>query len=158
MLGVAIRICNDRDDAKELLQEVYLKVWMRSGQFDAHKGGAIGWLIGIAQHTAIDSFRHRRRNPNRASANGLDDADSCALLPSADPQPVDCVISARMADAVRIPLSTLSMEQRESVRLSFYEGLSHSEIAARLKRPLGTVKSWMRRSFDAMRSDLEIHR
>jgi RNA polymerase sigma factor (sigma-70 family) len=158
LFGVTLRICNDRDDAKDLLQEVYLKVWMRSGQFDARKGCAIGWLIGIAQHTAIDAFRKRRTHPKPANVNGAGDEESCALLPSTEPQPVDCIIQARMADAVRRSLSKLSMEQRESLRLSYYEGLSQSEIAARLGRPLGTVKSWMRRSLDAMRPGLEMHR
>ena len=158
LLGVTIRICNDRDDAKELLQDVYLKVWMRSGQFNAHKGEAIGWLIGIAQHTAIDRFRHRRTHPKLSQATESYDEDSCALLPSSEPEPVECIISARTGDAVRRSLRTLSFAQRESLRLSFYENLSHREIAARLGRPIGTVKSWIRRSFDAMRPDLEMYR
>ena len=142
-----------------MLQEVYVKVWNRCAQFDANKGPAIYWLAGICHHSAIDSLRRRQRRPQaRFMPVDADDDDACDSLPSAEPQPLDLVIRARGAEAVQRCVRALPTEQRESLSLAFHDGLSHREIAERLGRPVGTVKTWLRRSLAQLRPVLLDHR
>ena len=158
LFAITVRICHDSEEAKDLLQEVYLKIWNRREQFDARKGHAMVWITGVTLHNAIDNVRYRETHPKRAHSHSIDDDDEVSSMHSSEMQPLDRIMQTRTADAVRRSLNALALEQRESLRLSFYEGLSHGEIAARLGRPLGTVKSWMRRSFGLMRADLKAHR
>ena len=159
LYGIVLRVNTDRADAEDVLQEVYVKVWNRCAQFDANKGSAIYWLAGICHHSAIDSLRRRQRRP-QAGFRPMDDADgdACDSLPSTEPQPLDLVIRARGAEAVQRCVRALPIEQRESLSLAFHDGLSHREIAERLGRPVGTVKTWLRRSLAQLRPVLVDHR
>ncbi len=159
LFGIVLRVNADRADAEDVLQEVYVKVWNRCAQFDANKGSAIYWLAGICHHSAIDSLRRRQRRPQARFMTTDDDADdACDSLPSAEPQPLDLVIRARGAEAVQRCVRALPIEQRESLSLAFHDGLSHREIAERLGRPVGTVKTWLRRSLAQLRPVLLDHR
>ena len=158
LYGIVLRVNSDRADAEDVLQEVYVKVWNRCAQFDASKGSAIYWLAGICHHSAIDSLRHRQRRPQARFMPFGADEDACDSLPSAEPQPLDLVIRARGAEAVRRCVRALPIEQRESLSLAFHDGLSHREIAERLGRPVGTVKTWLRRSLAQLRPVLADHR
>ena len=157
LFGIVLRVNADRADAEEVLQEVYVKVWNRCAQYDANKGSAIYWLAGICHHSAIDSLRRRQRRPQTGLMR-MDDDDACDSLPSAEPQPLDLVIRARGAEAVQRCMRALPIEQRESLSLAFHDGLSHREIAERLGRPVGTVKTWLRRSLAQLRPVLVDHR
>ena len=153
LFGIVLRIITNRAAAEEVLQEVYLKVWNRCAQFDARKGQVIYWLASIASYSAIDNLRRLASLPQGRFA-AVDDDDPYGRLPSTELQPLELVIQARDADAVKRCLYDLSIQQREILYLAFYDGLSHTEIARRLGRPLGTVKSWLRNSYAVMRSAL----
>lgn len=157
LFGMILRINRDRADAEELLQEVYVKVWDRCAQFDAGKGPAIFWLTGIAYHGAIDGLRRRQSRPVISPRSANDADDPYAELWSSEPGPPELAIQARGAEAVQRCLRALSFEQRESLMLAFYDGLSHGDIAKKLQRPVGTVKSWLRRSLTEMRPALAGH-
>lgn len=157
LFGIVISINKDRADAEEVLQEVYIKVWNRCAQFDARKGQAMYWLRGIAHYSAIDNLRRRDARPHGSFTPAAAEGDPYAGLPSADLLPLDLVIRARSGDAVRRCLCKLSTEQREILTLAFYNGLSHVEIALQVQRPLGTVKSLLRRSLALMRPALAGH-
>jgi len=158
LFGIVLRINRDRPEAEEVLQEVYMKVWQQCNQFDGRKGEAIHWLAGIAHHSAIDSLRHRKRRPLAAALplSNVED-DAYEGLASGWPEPIDNVIRSRAERAVHAGLCALPNEQRESLTLAFFDGLTHSEIALQMARPLGTVKSWVRRSLTAMREPLAGH-
>lgn len=159
LFGIVLRVTADRADAEDVLQEAYVKVWNRCDQFDAQRGPAIVWLAGICHHGAIDSLRRRKPRPQASFRSASDeDDDPCDRLPSAEPQPLDLVIRARSAEAVQRGLRNLPFEQRESLVLAFHEGLSHAEIAERLGRPVGTVKTWLRRSMAQLRPVLAEYR
>lgn len=159
LFGIVLRVNADRADAEDVLQEVYVKVWNRCAQFDADKGPAIYWLAGICHHSAIDSLRRRqRRSQARFMPMDRDGEDACDSLPSAELLPLDLVIRARGAEAVQRCVRALPIEQRESLSLAFHDGLSHREIAERLGRPVGTVKTWLRRSLAQLRPVLLDHR
>lgn len=153
LFSIVLKIQTNHADAEEVLQEVYLKAWNRCAQFDARKGQVICWLAGIARYSAIDNLRRLDSRPQGRFAAAGDD-DPYEGLASNELQPLERVIEAREAGAVKRCMYDLSIQQREILYLAFYDGLSHTEIARRLGRPLGTVKSWLRNSLAVMRPAL----
>ena len=153
LFSIVLTIQTNHADAEEVLQEVYLKVWNRCAQFDARKGQVICWLAGIARYSAIDNVRRFESRP-RGRFAAADDDDPYEGLASSELQPLELVIEAREAGAVKRCMYDLSIQQREILYLAFYDGLSHAEIARRIGRPLGTVKSWLRKSLAVMRPAL----
>ena len=160
LFGIVLRIHPDVAEAEDVLQNVYLKVWCRSAQFDADKGSVMHWLSGIARYSALDGHRQRgsRPRPIRRSITDDDDLDPYAGMESTELQPLDLVIRERSTTAVREGLRLLSYEQREGLTLAYCDGLSHAQIALRLGQPVGTVKSWLRRAYDVLRPALAGHR
>ena len=156
LFAVVMRLSRNASEAEEVLQDVYVMVWTRCAQFDANKGKAIHWLAAIARHAATSSLRKRSCRPQNSSC-AADADDPYAGLASADHQPLEMLIRGRRFEAVRRCLATLPTEQREYLTMAFYDDLTHVEIADQLERPLGTVKTWVRRSMAAMRSKLEAH-
>lgn len=153
LFGIVLRMQPHRGDAEEVLQEVYVKVWRHCATFDADKGCAIHWLIGIARHAALDSRRRASRRPVAATPV-LDGGDPFAGMASNELDPLDGLVAASRSQAVVDALCRLTQAQRDSLTLAFYEGLTHAEIALRLDQPLGTVKSWIRRALQALRPHL----
>ena len=153
LFSIVLKIQTNHADAEEVLQEVYLKAWNRCAQFDARKGKVICWLAGIARYSAIDNLRRLHSRP-RGRFAAADDDDPYEGLASTELQPLELVIEAREAGAVKRCMNDLSIQQREILHLAFYDGLTHAEIAHRLGRPLGTVKSWIRNSLAVMRPAL----
>lgn len=158
------RINRNPDEADEILQEVLVIAWSRCAGFDAQRGSTMGWLLAIARHQAVSSLRQRGRGVVRHSdsaRHGNDpdpgDADFCDTLPSADQQPPERLAQSRAADAVHASLATLDEPQRACLKLAFFDGLTHAEIALHLGKPLGTVKSWMRRALHSMRPAMTGH-
>ena len=159
LFGIVCRINRDRAEAEDVLQEVYVKVWSVASQFDAARGRPIHWLSGIAHHAAIDSLRRRGARPDRQPVGALfGEDDPYWGMASGDPDPLDNVINLASANAVRQSLASLSAEQRQSLTLAFFDGLSYPQIAQRMGRPTGTVKSWVRRTLRVMRGGLTAHR
>ncbi len=152
LFSIVLKIQTNHSEAEEVLQEVYLKAWNRCAQFDARKGQVICWLAGIARYSAIDNLRRLDSRPQGRFAAA--DDDPYEGLASNELQPLELVIEAREAGAVKRCLYDLSIQQREILYLAFYDGLTHAEIARRLGRPLGTVKSWLRHSLAIMRPAL----
>lgn len=151
-------ICRNQADAEDALQDVYLKVWRRRAQFDVHKGHAIQWMSGIAYRSAIDHLRRPDVRSRDRFAVQADADDAYAGLLSAEISPLDVLIQKRTTDAVQRCLRDLIDERRECVMLAFYDGLTHHEVAQRLQRPIGTMKSWIRRSLAELRPALAEHR
>jgi RNA polymerase sigma-70 factor (ECF subfamily) len=145
-LGVAHRVLGDRAEAEEVVQDVFLQIWDGRVRFDERRGRFRSWLFVMARNRALDGLRRRASRPLgeppslRLAARG-DDAEQRA-------------IDGEAARAVREALARLPVIQREAVELSFYRGLSHSEIARQTGEPLGTVKSRMSRAMAALREAL----
>lgn len=159
LFGIVCRINHDRAEAEDVLQEVYVKVWSVSAQFDAARGRPIHWLSSIAHHAAIDSLRRRSARPDRQHFTAPFGEDDPYLgLASGDADPLDHVMNLASANAVRQCLASLSAEQRQSLTLAFFDGLSYPQIAQRMGRPASTVKSWVRRTLRVMRGGLSAHR
>ncbi len=158
LLGVVLRIQRDRAQAEDILQEVYVKVWRAAQSFDAAQSQPLTWLSSIARNRAIDSLRRTQTQPQfRSTITSSDEEDNDVYDTVADdaPGPLDLLSRASDARALSSCMQGLSAQQRQSVALAFFDGLSHAEVAEQMRQPLGTVKSWVRRALMSLKSCLE---
>lgn len=161
LLGVVLRIQKNRAQAEEVLQEVYVNVWRSAQGFNPALSLATTWLSSIARNRAIDSLRRGQAAPQTVSSNGagkgLEDEETDMLddIASDAPGPLDLLAQASTAKALSNCVNQLSGDQRHSLALAYYQGLSHSEVADHLGQPLGTVKSWLRRGLQGLKTCLE---
>ncbi|MEC7475982.1 MAG: sigma-70 family RNA polymerase sigma factor [Pseudomonadota bacterium] len=145
--GYLMRLGSSEAQAEELVQDVMLTVWRKAALFDRRKAAASTWLFTIARNRRIDILR-REKYPE------LDPEDP-ALVPDEEVQPDDAVIMAERKAEVQSALATLPEEQIKLVKLAFYKGWSHSEIAKETGLPLGTVKSRLRLSFTRLKEAID---
>lgn len=146
LYGIVVRILGRRDLADEVLQEVYIRVWQRAGDFDAASGSPITWLATIARNLALDEAR-------RKTPRSLEEFPEILQLPSDDDPSAN---QERNEDARRLQacLEGLEPEKRELVLLAYHYGMTREEISARINRPVATVKTWLRRSLEQLRTCL----
>jgi RNA polymerase sigma-70 factor, ECF subfamily len=137
----------DANTAEELAQETLLTVWRKAGLYSSDKGSATTWIFTIARNLRID--RLRREVPWQELPDGHDEEASDDIAPD------EAVVERERQKRVQDVLATLPPDQSDVVSLSYLEGLSHSEIAERLKLPLGTVKSRMRLAYQKIREAVE---
>jgi len=157
LFAVVLRINRDRAQAEDILQEVYVNVWRAAQGFDAAQSQPLTWLTSIARNRAIDSLRRRQSEAPIQTAIGADDEDRDVYdsVASDAPGPLEMLSRATDARALSHCMEGLSAPQRQSLALAFFDGLSHAEVAEQMGQPLGTVKSWVRRSLQALKSCLE---
>lgn len=140
--SLAYRILGDPADAEELLQETFVKVWQQAARYDPRRGTFGSWLMSIAYNLAIDALRTRSRRPPRADFVELGD------LPLYDVDEATIVYEAaevsELRDRVRRAMAQLPEPQRQAIELAYFAGLSHTEIAAVLGEPVGTIKTRLR--------------
>ena len=160
LFAVLLRIQRDRNLAEDLLQEVYVSAWKAAGNFDVLRAQPLTWLTHIARNKAIDSLRRAQAQPRLESVHhdSDDDDDRPGLdqrLVDESPGPAALLERASNARQLGQCMEGLSAQQRQSVALAFFDGLSHAEVAAQLRQPLGTVKSWVRRALATLKGCLE---
>jgi RNA polymerase sigma factor (sigma-70 family) len=147
LFGVIVRMLRDRAEAEDVLQEVYTSAWRRADQFDPARGGAMTWLITLGRHRAIDRLRQHREE-------ALDEETEQAL-PDDGPTPASLAEASEARRRLERCLAALDTPQCDAVRAAFFTGATYSELAARLRVPLGTMKSWIRRSLIQLKACLE---
>lgn len=140
MLGVALRLLRNRPHAEETLQDAFLQIWRNADRFDTARGSPKAWMIGILRYRALDRIETEKRHA------GTDELPDVAAE-----MPVDIEDSHALSACIK----ELPENWRRSVILSYVEGYSHSEIADLTKTPLGTIKSWIVRSLDALKKCLD---
>lgn len=146
---LAFKILNNRESAEEVVLEVFWQVWRDAERYDGQRGSVGAWVTTVARSRAIDALRARRGEP----ASGEDvEAALLAADPAGDPE-MQTTLGQR-AELVRSALESLPLEQRTALELSFFNGLSHAEIAERLQEPLGTVKTRIRSAMLRLRERL----
>jgi RNA polymerase sigma-70 factor (ECF subfamily) len=137
LFGLILRILHSRPEAEDILQDVFIQVWKTAGSFDDARGRPFTWLVTLARSRAIDRLRalgSRQRVADesvQAAPESISDSEADAL-------------QSEQRGVVRAALRELPAEQREALVLAYFEGLTQTEIAARLNAPLGTVKTRMR--------------
>jgi RNA polymerase sigma-70 factor (ECF subfamily) len=137
--GLALRILGDRDAAEEITVDVYLQAWRQAASYDPLRGSPLAWLLTLARSRAID--RLRATATRRRLTNPLDEALEIA---SHEPGPEEDSATGQRRRLVLRALAHLGASQRQAIELAFFGGMSHSEIAAALGQPLGTVKTRVR--------------
>ncbi len=145
-----LRTGGDPGRVDDVLQETFTAIWRKAGLYDYRRATAAAWIFAIARNQQIDSFRRERRPEV--------DPEDPAFCPDPLPDGEQKLVKRQQAATIRNALSALSAEQREVLRLSFYEGESYPAIAVRLGLPLGTVKSRARLAFGRLRKALETQR
>ena len=141
------RILRRRALAEEALQDVFVSIWQRAGQFRASRGRPMAWMMSIARYRAIDLLRHERSAPMLVP-------DLPELVESADPKE-DAAPWMPAVGLLERCLSLLTDHQRNCLELAFVGGNSHEDISRLTGNPLGTVKSWIRRGLQSLRQCLE---
>lgn len=146
--SLAYRIVNDMEQAEDIVQEAFLSVWRSAGSYDVQRGHPRGWLLSIVHHRAINMVTRR---PQERYAVQLDEG-----LSSSKQAEVWRQVYERMRnEEIRAAVAQLPEEQRITVELAYFGGLSYSQIAERLEVPLGTIKSRMRLAFRKLHAFLD---
>ncbi len=144
MLGVALRLLRRRALAEEAVHDAFVQIWQRSGSFDPARGEARTWIYAVLRHRALNILRGETRT------DLVEDFEPMGLT-SEDESPEAVVQRLSDAGALRRCLERLEPLRRQALLLAYVQGLSHGELAGRLGVPLGTMKSWIRRSLLALR-------
>ena len=143
--SVALRVLKDTGQAEDVMQDIFIQIWKKPGAFISGRGSLGAWLVVVARNRAIDSLRRRRPT---------DSVDDVVLASS-----TDLAAEAErntLMEKVRATLNQLPPEQRKSVEMAYFEGLSHSEIAEKTGDPLGTVKTRIRLALITLRKAMQI--
>ena len=131
--------------AEEVTHDVFLRVWQQPTAYDPARGSFAGWLMRVARNRAIDLLRKRREDPL-----GAIEVDSASWIADPAPGPEEQAITGLHREEVRSALDDLAPDQRQLLELAYFTGLSQSQIAEHLQRPLGTVKSQIRSAMRTM--------
>jgi RNA polymerase sigma-70 factor (ECF subfamily) len=137
--ALALRILRDGPEAEDVVQEVFLQAWRQATRFDRSRGAPEAWLCTMTRSRALDRLRKR--------VSRREDPSEAAPVPTAVPRNEEAL-------AVRTAIGTLSEDQRRALELAYYEGLTQAEIAARLREPLGTIKTRIRTAMIRLREIL----
>jgi RNA polymerase sigma-70 factor (ECF subfamily) len=146
LFGIAMAILRDRTAAADVMQDAFLRIWKRAGQFDTERGEPSVWLAAIVRYAALDAVRTRGREIPSGDP-GLGDT-------MVEPEALEKLSASEDSRRLHACLERLPPSNREGIIMAFVHGLSHPEIALKLDQPLGTVKSWIRRGLLSLRECL----
>ncbi|WP_028601350.1 sigma-70 family RNA polymerase sigma factor [Ottowia thiooxydans] len=149
LYGLALRVVSHREFAEDALQEAFLNIWRLAPEYSASLSPPMAWMGLIVRSRALDLLR--RRAAARTHLTQEIDVTLADTLQSDDPTPLDTAQASEQAWALNQCLGRLESKQCEVVKLAYMRDLSHSELAAQLQLPLGTVKTWIRRGLDQLR-------
>ena len=147
VFALAVRILNDPVGSEEVTQDVFMSVWRRGASYTSKKGKFTTWMFSIAHNRTIDELRKRRRDRSREN----DDIEDHYDLKSSDISPADAAVAQSEYAKVKAAMDKLPEEQKSMVELSYFKGLTQTEIATKTGQPLGTVKTRMRLALKKLR-------
>lgn len=144
LFALAQRILKHEQRAEECIQDAFVKIWEHAGDFNANKGTPYTWMAAIVRYRALDMLRQNNPESNTDDWAPYEHLMVDELTPGDDE-----------SKALGRCLDELRSEQRECILLAFYEGLTHAELSERVDKPLGTVKTWIRRGLAQLKTCLE---
>jgi RNA polymerase sigma-70 factor (ECF subfamily) len=150
LYGLALRVVNKHEWAEDVLQETFLQIWRSAADYRASLSPPMAWLGIIVRSRSLDCLR--RRSAERAHLTDEIDDVMADTMEGPSPNPMDVSLASQQAWALHQCLGKLENRQREVVSLAYLRDLSHSELAEQLKLPLGTVKTWIRRGLEQLRT------
>ena len=150
LYGLALRVVGKREWAEDVLQETFLSIWRSAADYRSHLSPPMAWMGLIVRSRALDFLR--RRTAERLNVTQELDEVMAQTLEGDAANPMDTALASQQAWALHQCLTRLENQQREVVSLAYLRDLSHSELAAQLRLPLGTVKSWIRRGLEQLRT------
>ncbi|WP_231755364.1 sigma-70 family RNA polymerase sigma factor [Bordetella sp. N] len=152
LLGVAQRIVRDRQLAEDVLHDAFVNVWTQAATFDASRGSGRGWIFSIVRHQALNTIRRQSKEVDVDEDTLEAHMNTHATQP---PNPFSFETDPLMRGRLSHCLEQLDASPRASILYAYIDGCSHSEIAERLRSPLGTVKAWVRRGLQSLRECME---
>jgi RNA polymerase sigma-70 factor (ECF subfamily) len=150
VFALAVRMLNDPVGSEEVTQDVFMSVWRRGASYTSKKGKFTTWLFSIAHNRTIDELRKRKRDRSRENT----DIDDHLNIQSSDISPADAAVAQSEYLQIRAAMEKLPVEQKHVVDLSYFKGLTQTEIAMKTGQPLGTVKTRMRLALKKLRTAL----
>lgn len=153
LFTLAYRILSDRDEAAELLQEVYLEVWRKIAKYDAGRGTPIAWLVTLTRSRAIDRLRSRASRGPQVMLESFEHP-LVSDTPAVSPNPFEAKADSELRQIMAKAILDLPLPQQQAIEMAFYQGLTHTEIAAKLNQPLGTVKTRIKLAMTKLRASL----
>jgi len=160
LFGVALHMLGREQAAEDALQETFVSVWKSASQYRPSVAGnevqPMTWLIAIARNKALDALRSRARRKETELPDGAAPEDGESDMPQAGgPSALELLLQASHALQIAGCLGGLDGSYRQSLALAYYQGLSHSEVAAQMGAPLGSVKAWIRRGLEKLKACLQ---
>ncbi len=152
LLAICRRVLKDANEAEDVLTDIFFEVWRKADRFDAGRGSPLTYLVTLSRSRAIDRKRSRDSRPKVTS-----DFTDAAAQADPVPTPLEFIDTQEQTQQIRKALAGLEQAQREVIECAYYDGLSHSEIAEKLNRPLGTVKTYIRQGLIRLRESLRIN-
>lgn len=146
LFGVCIRVLNNRSEAEEVLQDVYVRIWDKADSYAVTGHSPMTWLITVARNLSIDRLRKRKRLTG--------DLDEAADIPDNRPGPEAAVIARSERAAIDNCLDELDADRRDAVKRAYLDGDTYKELAQRYDVPLNTIRTWLRRSLMRLRDCL----
>lgn len=150
LYGVAMRVAGKREWAEDILQDTFLHIWRNAADYRSALSPPLAWLGLVTRSRALDFLRRRQSQRVDATAS-LDDLVA-ETVAGDSPDPMDTSQASEHAWALHECLRQLEARQREVLSLAYFRDLSHGELAEQLRLPLGTVKTWVRRGLDRLRT------
>lgn len=154
LFGLALRIVGERADAEEVVMEAFAQAWREAPRFESTRGSVAAWLVTMVRTRALDCVRARGRRRRITVDAARREPEGALAMGGARDNPASAPERAEQRRLVRAALDALPVAQRHAIELAYYEGLSQSEIAARLETPLGTVKTRIRSAMQQLRQAL----
>ena len=147
LFGIALRVLEDRHEAEDALQEIFVKLWHNADRYRSNGLSPMTWLITVARNHAIDRLRTRR-------SHGTTGVEELAEVADGAPNPEEAMISASMRGRIGTCLQTLPPERADAVCRAYLMGEAYAELAQRHRVPLNTMRTWLRRSLLKLRECL----
>jgi len=154
LFGMIYKILRNKEESEDLLQEIFVKIWNKADQFDPSRGSAYSFIATLARNRAIDRTRSRAFKNRRKDDYVINDDEYSFNLSTENPNPEEKIEITERAVGVRKALAQLNEKERQVLYISYFEGLSQTEIADKIDIPLGTVKYRMRQGMIKLREML----